>query len=85
MKPYKNQNKTRDPRSKESKKIKENFINMTSKEKFNFNQAFISEYEKEENLWNIRSSKYQWWMQTGHLSMTIQFLLFEVCKQKKIM
>ena len=30
---------------------------MASKENFNFNEAFISEYEKEENLWNIRSSK----------------------------
>ena len=32
---------------------------MAPKEKFNFNEAFISEYEKEENLWNIRSTKYK--------------------------
>ena len=30
---------------------------MTSKEKFTFNGTFISEYEKEENLWNIPISK----------------------------
>ena len=34
-------------------------MNMASKEKFNSNEAFISEHEKEENSWNIRSSKYK--------------------------
>ena len=26
---------------------------------FNFNEAFIAEYEKEENLWNVSSTKYK--------------------------
>ena len=30
---------------------------MASNEKFNFNEEFFSEYEKEENLWNMRSSE----------------------------
>ena len=45
MKLHESQYKTQDPRSKESKKEKENFINMASKGKFNFNEAFISEHE----------------------------------------
>ena len=32
---------------------------MASKEKFNINKAFISEYEKEQNLWNIQTIKYK--------------------------
>ena len=52
--------KTQDVWSKESKKkIKENVINMASNEKFNFNEEFFSEYETEENLWNMRSSEYK--------------------------
>ena len=43
MKPYGKQYKTQDPRSKGNKKIKENFLNMASKEKFNCNEGFISE------------------------------------------
>ena len=46
MNPYKNQHKTQDPRSQKIKKIKENFTNMACKEKFNFNEVFISECEK---------------------------------------
>ena len=34
---------------RDQKKVKENFINMASKEKLNFNEVFISGYEKEDN------------------------------------